>query len=101
MAQMIEDAHEQYDIEGFTKLGHIVHRELVQFERNAADRGRKARLRQIQGFAINAHHARSATPFHLQSVESAIASNIEDSLTVQIGWEGIGKALPFHARIIA
>ena len=98
---MIQDAHEQHEIEGFAELGHVVHRQLVQFELHAADLGRKACLRQIQGLAINPHHALSATAFHLNRVEPAIAANIEDRLAVQVGWQGIGKALPFHPWIIA
>src|SRR5919198_2179434 len=94
MTQVVQDAHEQHEIEGFTELGHVVYRELMQFELHPADLGRKARLRQIQGLAINPYHACSATPFHLNSVEPAIAANIEDRLAVQVGWQGIGKTLP-------
>ena len=57
----------------------------MQFKLNAVDRGRKARLRQIQG-SQSMPTTRSAPPFHLQSVEIRHCINIEDSLTVQIGW---------------
>src|SRR5438477_9948671 len=58
-------------------------------------------LRQISLVEINAEHAISSAPFHLNAVEAAVATDIEYAFTSQICGNRVLESFPLNAWKIA
>src|SRR2546430_17327302 len=98
MPQMIKDPKKQNDIELLAKLVHVIDREFSKFDVQPERVGCEMCLRQISLVEINAKHAISSAPFHLNAVEAAVATDIEYAVTSQIGGERLPESVPLHHR---
>ena len=101
MAQMVEHAEKQHDIESLFQSGEIVDGELQEFDLDADDLCGKAGLPEIGPIDIDTEHARRTAPLHLDRVEAAVAADIEHGSAAQIGRQRMPKAAPFHRRVVA
>ena len=86
MAQVVEHAHEQHEVELLAERADVVDREVAEFDVEAVDLGGEARLRQIVLVEVDAEHALGAAPLHLHRVEAGVAADIEHRLA------GAGRA---------
>jgi hypothetical protein len=50
--------------------------------------------------AIDAENATRAAPFRFEAIESAIAADIEDAFSRQIGWQTLAHDFPGFTRVI-
>src|SRR3954470_13568510 len=101
MTQMIENTHENDEVETFPQRTDVVDRHFAELDVETVHVGREARLRQVVVAGVESEDAGRAAPLHLHRVESGIASDVEDRAAGKICWNGVGKAPPFHRGIIA
>src|SRR3546814_4575795 len=91
VTQMVENAHEQHQVEAFAQSRNIVDGHLPKLDIGVVDLRHQLRLRQIAGIAVDGHDPGCAPAFHLQRVEASIAANVEHALALQIRRQDIGK----------
>lgn len=101
MAQMIKDAHEDNKIEAFSKIAYFVHGHLFERDVEIEHAGGEARLFEIVRIVINADHFSCAAEFHLNGIESGIASDIENTHAGEVVRHRVLKISPFHRGIVA
>jgi hypothetical protein len=101
MTQVVEDTHEQHDVEPFSERRQLVHRELVELDIEVHDVGGEPRLCKVARVGVDAHHARRAAALHLETVESRVAPDVEHRLAGQIRGKRVREALPFDGGVIA
>jgi hypothetical protein len=102
MAQVVEHAHEDHEIELLTQRADIVDRQVAELDIIDTEcRGGKTRLRQIAVVAIDAEHAVRATPLHLDRIEAGVAADVEHALAGEIGRQCRRETTIFEAGIIA
>src|SRR5438045_7593046 len=101
MPQMIKDPEKQNDIELLAKLVHVIDREFSKFDVQRERVGCEMCLRQIPLAEINAKHAISSAPFHLNAIEASVATDIEYAFTSQICRNRLLESFPYHACNIA
>ena len=98
---MVENAQEQHEVEALGQRGHVVDRELREFDVNAHHLRGEAGLAQIGVISVDAQHPRRTPPLHLDRVEAAVAADIEHSAPAQIGRQRMREAAPFDRRVVA
>ena len=96
VAEVIEDAHEEHEIEPLAEGGQLVHRHLAEFDARPGDFGRKAGLREIPVVGVDAEDPGGAAPLHLDGIEAGIAADVEHAPA----GEGVGERAPLDGRII-
>ena len=101
MAQMIENAQKQDDVEPLADAAHVVNRELTELDLDPGDLGGEGGLGQIVGIGIDGHDPLGAAALHLDGVEAAVAADVEHGLAGEIGRDGVREALPFDVGIVA
>ena len=100
MAQVVEHAHEEDDIEPLPQTRHIVHRQLSEIDFGAFDFRGEPGLRQVARVEVDADHPGGAAAFHLQRVEASVAADVEHRLAAQIGGDRVLETAPLHHRVI-
>jgi hypothetical protein len=80
MAQVVEHAHEQHEVEALAELGDVVDRQLAELDVGALHLGGEAGLLQVAVVEIDTQHAVGAATFHLDGVEAAVAADIQHAL---------------------
>src|SRR5947208_1011580 len=98
---MREHAEKQNDVEPILQSGDVVDRHLQEFDLDADDLRGEAGLPEITFVNVDAEHTRSASPLHLDRVETAVAADIEHGPAAQIGRQRMPEAAPFHCRVVA
>src|SRR4051794_28455498 len=98
---MVEDAHEDDEVELFAELADIVSRHLAEFDVQSVDVSRELRLLKIFIVGVETEHTICTPSLHFHGVETSIAADIENRLAIQSFWNDPGKATPFHPRIVA
>jgi hypothetical protein len=101
MAQMIEHAHEEHDVEALAQGTDVVDRELAELDVLARHFGREARLREVALVEIDAEHARGAALLHLDRVEAAVAADVEHGLAREVLRDRVREAAPFDGGVVA
>src|SRR3546814_4721373 len=79
VTQMVENAHEQHQVEAFAQSRNIVDGHLPKLDIGVVDLRHQLRLRQIAGIAVDGHDPGCAPAFHLQRVEASIRSEAHTS----------------------
>ena len=92
MAQVIEHAHEEHEVEPLAERADVVDRQLAELDVEPVDLGGEAGLREIVLVEIDAEHALGAAPLHLDRVEAAVAADIEHGLAGQVRRDRVGEA---------
>src|SRR4051812_44954724 len=100
MAQMVEHAHEDDEIELLAQLPDVICRHLAEFNFKPVDLGGKAGLRQVLLVAIETKHTLGAAPLHLHRVKACIAADIEHGLAIEAIRNDFGEASPLHIGIV-
>src|SRR5437763_6650496 len=80
---------------------HVVDRELAEFDIEPKGFGGETRLGKVTVVEIDSEHAICTTPFHLDTVEPGITTNIKYCFAAQILRDIAPKSLPFYAWIVA
>ena len=102
VAQVVEHAHEDHEVEPLAERADVIDRELGELDVVEAERlGREPRLREIAVVAVDAEHPRRAAPLHLDRVEARVAADVEHGLAGEVRRHGIGEATELGARIVA
>jgi hypothetical protein len=102
MAQMVEHAHEDHEVELLADRGHIIDRQVGELDALEPEHlARQPRLGKVALVAVDAEHARRAAPLHLDRIETRVAADVEHALAAQIVRNDMGESLEFEARIIA
>ncbi len=101
MAQMIEHAEEQHDVEPLLESSDLIDRQLAEFDVETVDLGGELRLVEIVLVEIDAEHPSGAAPLHLDGVEPAIAADVEHARAGKIGRQRMAELPPFVLRIVA
>src|SRR5690606_3876051 len=101
MAQVIEHAHEDHEVEPLAELRDRVHVELTQLDLVTEHLGRELSLREVARIGVDADDARGASALHLERVEPGVAADVEHALTGEIRRQRIGEALELRARVVA
>ena len=99
--QVVKNPHEQNQIESLPKLAHLINREPLEIDVQAADLGGETGLGEIQLTLIDAQHTLGAPAFHLEGVEPGVASDVENGLASEISGDRVSEAPPLHARVVA
>ena len=95
MAQVVEHAHEEHDVEPLAERADVVDGQLAELDVEPVDLGGEARLRQIVLVGVDAEHARGAAALHLHRVEAGVAADVEHGLAAQIGRDRVREARHF------
>ena len=94
MAQMIENAQEQDEVEPLAEAAHVENRELTELDLDPGDLGGEGGLGQIVGIGIDGHDPLGAAALHLDGVEAAIAADVEHGPAGEIGeWRARSAAI--------
>ncbi len=101
MAQVVEHAQEQHDVEALAERGNVVDGELAELDLGAADLGGEARLGEVAFVGVDSHHAVRAAPLHLDRVEAGVAADIEHGLAAQVRRERVGEVTPLDGGVVA
>src|SRR5256885_1082399 len=101
MPQMIKDSKEQNDVKMLPELVYVVHGEFSEFNVQPQHVGCVMCLRQISLVEINAEHTIGSAAFHLDAVESGVATDIEYGFASQIRGNRVLESFPLHAWKIA
>src|SRR4051812_33970522 len=101
MPEVIEDAHEEHDVETLLQAPDLEHRQLSKVDVDLADLGGEPRLCQVALVAVDSHHARGAAALHFNGIEPGVTADVEDGAASQIGGDGLGELCPLEARIVS
>jgi hypothetical protein len=101
MAQVIENAHEQHDVERFTEGGHVIYRQLLKFDIDFTNLCSKTRLGEISLIEINRHDAIGPAFLHLNRVKARVATNVQHGPPVKIERDGVRELPPFVLRVVS
>ena len=101
VAQVVEHAHEEHEVEPLAQRADVVDRELAELDLEPSHLGGEARLGEVALVAVDAEHARGAAPLHLDGVEAGVAADVEHGLAGQVGRDRVGEAPPLHRRVVA
>src|SRR3954469_23766458 len=100
MAQVVENAHEDNEVEALAELANLVDRHLPKVDVQACLLCGETRLSQIARIRINAEYPAGIAPFHLETVKPGIAADIEDASTLKILRNDIAKLPPLEGWVI-
>src|SRR5204862_4695343 len=101
MAQVIEHAHEEDEIELFAELRDIVNGELAKLDVCAEHFGGEAGLSEISLVEIDADDTVSSAAFHFDGVVTGVATDVQNSSAGKVFRQREGKRAPFRGGIIA
>src|SRR5215210_5723297 len=98
MTQVIEDAHEENQVELLAELRHVVNRELSKLDVRAKHFGGEARLCKIVFVEIDTDDAIGAAAFHLERVVARVATDIEHGAAGEIAGDCVLKCTKLGSR---
>src|SRR5690606_17925260 len=101
VAQVIEDAHEQHDVEPLAQARNVVDRKAAQLDVHATHLRSETRLREAILVEIDGDHASRAATLHFDGVEAAAAPDVEYATAGDAIADGGSEARPFDRGIIA
>src|ERR1051325_6892978 len=101
MPQMIKHTQKQHDVELLPKLVHVIDREFSEFDIETERVSHEMGLGQISLVKINSKNAIGSAPLHLDTVKSAVATDIEYTFPSQVCRDRTLKSLPLHSWKIA
>lgn len=101
VAQVIEHAHENDEIELLLQPPHLIDRHLMELDVEARVFGCEACLAQIMRIGIDADDPACIAPLHFQRVEAGIAADIENAAALEVIGDDMPEALPLEPRIVA
>ncbi len=101
MAQVIQHADEQHDIELLSQHADVIDRQSAELDVQPVDIGGEPSLCQIVFVEIDSQHTIGAAPLHLQRKESAIAADVQHRPAAQIMRNGVCIAAPLDVGVIA
>jgi hypothetical protein len=101
VAEVIKDTHEDDEVEGFAESADIPDGETAELDVDALDLGGEAGLAEVMFVRVDAEDAGGSASLHLQRVETGVAADIKDSLTGEVGGDGVAEARELSLRIVA
>src|SRR3954469_12212915 len=101
MAKMVKHAHEDHEIELFTKLRDIIGRQLAEFDLEPIDLSGEPRLCEVVVVGVEAEHAVGPAALHFHGVKSGVTADVENGHAFETVRDHSGKAPPFHPWIVA
>src|SRR3954462_1441693 len=90
IAKVIEDTHEEDEIELTGDPINVVDRTLLKFDVVAQRGSGEARLVEIAVVNVNAEHPAGTALFHLNGVEAPVAAHVEHGRSREISGYGVG-----------
>src|SRR5437764_13160011 len=100
--QMVEDAHEDHEVEALAQRGDVVDIELGEFDVVEIEHfAREPRLGEIALVAVDTEHPAGAAALHLDRVEAGVATDVEHAFPAEVLRQLRSEAAEFRARIIA
>src|SRR4051812_21941351 len=100
IAQVIEDAHEQHQIEFLAETADVVDRSLVELDVEAEAIGEQPRLTQVERLAVDADDVRRAAPLHLERVEPRVAADLEHRPPGEVRRESMCETAEIRVGIV-
>ncbi len=102
VAQVVEHAHEDHQVEAFAQGGHVINAGLAELDPvHVQHLRRKAGLRQIAGVGVDPQDAGGPPPAHLEAVEARVAADVQNGLAGQIRGHQMREAGELVGGIIA
>jgi hypothetical protein len=101
VAQVVEHAHEQHEVEALAEGGDVVHRELPELDVEAGDLAGEARLREVALVRVDPHDPGGAAALHLEREEPGVAPDVEDGLPIEALRQGARDGAPHDVGVIA
>ena len=102
MAQVIEDAHEEHEVERLVELDEIVDLHAPELEplAHAELLRRPARLAQVVLIDVDREHV-GAAPHELERIEARVAADVERAPAVQVRRQNAPERAPHRRREVA
>ncbi len=82
---MIEDAHEQHQVEALPQLRYFVDGQVTKLDVKPEHFDCEARLREIDFVVIDAEYTAGAAALHLDGIKAAVAADVENGFSGEIG----------------
>lgn len=101
MTQVIQDAHEDDEIEFFAESGNVPNGKTAKLDVDAFHFGGEPGLAEVVLVGIDAEDTRGTAALHLQRVEACVATDVEDGFAGEICRKSIAEACELNFRIIA
>ncbi len=101
MPQVVQDAHEEHQIESLLERGQVVDGHLAQIDVEPGNLRGQPGLREVPRVAVDAEHAVGAAPLHLERVEACVAAYVQHRAAAQVCRDGMGEPPPLHGWVIA